>query len=66
MKIPMVNFPLSIAFVIFYTNSIIAMEIDIFFSETILLQVQYIIGVKSIHRPTIENLFKILGKLGQK
>ena len=32
--------PLSIAFVTFSTNSIIAMEVDIFFSETVLPQVQ--------------------------
>ena len=33
LKTPMVNFPLSIAFVIFSSNSIIAMEVDIFCSD---------------------------------
>ena len=52
MKTPMVNFPLAIPFVIISTNSIIAMEVTIF-SETILPQVQQIIGVKTIHQPII-------------
>ena len=50
---PMVNFPLAIAFVIFSTNSIIAMEVV---SETIL--VQKITGVKKIHQPFIEDSFQ--------
>ena len=62
MKTHMVNCPLSIAFVIFSTNSIIAMEATSFY-ETVLPEVQYIIGVKKIHQPIIEDLFKNLGKL---
>ena len=62
MKTPMVNFPLAIPFVIISTNSIIAMEVKIF-SETILPQVQQIIGVKTIHQPIIVDLHKNLGKI---